>query len=179
MTEATPNPRPGDDLRAVMTEFATGVAVVTTHHDGVDHAVTINSLTSVSLDPPLVLICVGTGSRFAVPLRASGIWGISILAAGATDVAWHLARRGPRSAPPLEGIAHHTGTTGTALLDQALSWLECRTHEIHEAGDHLIVVGEVVSTSTGRASRESDEGSVIIEGGEPLVHWRGEFRHLG
>lgn len=178
MTPANSAPD-GDDLRAVMTEFATGVAVATTRHGGVDHAITVNSLTSVSLDPPMVLLCLGTTSRFALEVQAAGVWGISILRAEDGEIARRLAVRGPRPGPVLEGIPHHTGATGVPLLDGSLARLECATRQIHEAGDHLIVVGEVVSTSTGPASRANGDASAIIDSVGPLVNWRGAFGTFG
>ncbi|WP_040155228.1 flavin reductase family protein [Mobilicoccus massiliensis] len=165
----------GDDLRAVMTNFAAGVAVATTRLGEVDHAITVNSFTSVSLDPPLVLLCVGRASRFVEPVRLSGNWGISILAADAGPLARRLATRGGPPAPVLQGIPHHRGVTGVALLDEALATLECTTTAIHPGGDHDIIVGAVVSTSVGPASGANVPAPGTIDDRGPLVSFRGAF----
>lgn len=174
---ASPN---GNDLRAVMADFATGVVVATTWEEGVgagagpdgdepgvDHATTLNSLTSVSLDPPLVLVSLGIDSRFAAQVRRTGIWGVSILPEGASATALRFASR-DRGVPLFGDLGVHRGGTGVALLDDALGRLECRTEAIHRAGDHDIIVGRVVATEPGH-----QPGSV--PGTAPLVSFRGTF----
>ncbi|GAB48376.1 flavin reductase family protein [Mobilicoccus pelagius] len=170
----------GDDLRAVMRNWAAGVAIATTFHDGRDHAVTVNSFTSVSLDPPLVLVCIGRVSRFGAPVRGSGTWAVSLLPADAADLALRLAKPGGPEGPVLAGIPHRAGVTGAALLDDALATLECRTVAIHPGGDHDIVVGEVLSTSVGPVEDRDVPAAAGPAGDDdprgPLVSFRGGFR---
>lgn len=137
------------DLRSAMRNFATGVCVATTYTDRVDgrrhDAVTVNSLTSVSLDPPLVSLCLRANSRFLTDLLETKKWGVSILDGGAGDVARSLAKdRAARSAG-IDALCaragHHTG----ALVLDAASWLECVLWDSFEVGDHIMVVGEVVA----------------------------------
>lgn len=158
MSGATPT-----SLRHAMAHFATGVTVVTTLEDGHDHAMTANSVTSVSLDPPLVLVCVQQDSGWHDAVVSSGVWGVSILPVGARPTATWLSTGGRPLYGQLSGIAHHRGELGVALVDDALATLECRTTALHEAGDHTIVVGEVVS-SLADARRD-----------DPLIYYRSRY----
>jgi flavin reductase (DIM6/NTAB) family NADH-FMN oxidoreductase RutF len=170
MTEAAPGRAliAADEFRAVMGRFATGVAVVTCVQDGFDHAMTANSFTSVSLDPPLVLVCVENDSRFHEAIGQAGSWAVSILNAGQRGRARWFATRGR----PLVGQFDSTPTTrsdltGSLLLDGALAVLECRTTAVHPAGDHDIVVGEVLGLRLPHPE------------GEPLLYFRSGFRAVG
>lgn len=149
-----------------MGRLATGVTVVTTRsHDGFDHAMTANSFTSVSLDPLLVLVCVEHGTRFHAAAIAQDTWGVSVLDATATAAARWFATAGRPLEGQLERVRYHRGPlTGSALLDGALATLECRTTQRHEAGDHTIVVGEVLALAM--PSPDADA----------LLHWAGGFR---
>jgi flavin reductase (DIM6/NTAB) family NADH-FMN oxidoreductase RutF len=149
--------------------FATGVCVVSTVHDGLDHAMTANAFASVSLDPPLVLVCVDHQARFHEAIVTSGTWGVSVLDASAKGISTWLSTRGRPLQGQLDRAPHHRGAhTGVALLDQALSWLECRTEQIVAAGDHSIVVGRVLSS---HLRPEEDEGA--------LVFFRSAYRDIG
>ncbi len=135
----------GSRLRQAMSRFATGVAVVTTVADRHDHAMTANSLTSVSLDPALLLFCVYRESGFREAVLDSGAWGVSLLGASARPAAAWLSTPGRPLHGQLGRVPHHRGVTGAALFDDALATMECRTTQTHEAGDHTIVIGKVVS----------------------------------
>jgi flavin reductase len=134
-----------DLFRAAMGQFASGVTVVTTVEGGLDHAMTANAFTSVSLDPPLVLVCVEKSARFHHAVASSRLWGASVLSGAQEETARWLATRGRRLEGQLAVVPHRRGArTGAALLDGALCHLECRTWEMYDGGDHTIVVGEVV-----------------------------------
>lgn len=138
-----------DGFRTAMGRFATGVTVLTTFAGGHDHAMTANAITSVSIDPMLVLVCVEIDARFHDAITESGVWGISVLSGTQRPTADWLSTQGRPLHGQLDRIGHHRGpVTGVALLDGALATIECRTTDIHPAGDHSIVVGEVVSLST-------------------------------
>lgn len=146
------------DFRRAVGRFATGICVVSTVADGLDHAMTVNAFTSVSLDPLLVLVCVEVDSRFCDAVLASGEWAASVLDAGARPVADWLATRGRPLRGQLDTVPHGRGpVTGAPVLAAASAWLECRTHAVHPGGDHLIVVGEVVSVGLGR----DDTGALL------------------
>ncbi len=150
-------------FRAALGRFASGVTVVSTTLDGVDHLMTASAFTSVSLDPPMVLVCSHHTSRFHDAVLASGTWGVSIMAEGGMKTSAWFANRGRPLAEQLVGVAHHRGQTGAALLDEALGWLECRTHAVHDGGDHSIIVGEVT-------------GAAVMEGADdPLLYYRSHY----
>jgi flavin reductase len=139
-------------FRRAVGRFATGVTVVTAVDGGIDHAMTANAFTSVSLDPLLVLVCVENEARFHDAITAAGAWAVSILDASARPVADWLATRGRPLHGQLDRIPFRRGVTGAAVLEQSSAWLECRTRAVHPGGDHDIVVGEVISLGLGDES---------------------------
>lgn len=145
MTDGHLDPTP-DHYRLALGRFVTGVTVVTTRSGGHDHAMTANTFTSVSLEPPLVLVCVEEEARFHDAILDSGEWGVSILGAGRRATADWLSTRGRPLHGQLDRVPHVRGTmTGAALLEGALATLECRTVATHPAGDHTVVLGQVLS----------------------------------
>ncbi len=154
-------------FRTAFGRFATGVSVVTCLVDGSDHAMTANSLTSVSLAPPLVLVCVERETRFHEAILTAGHWGVSVLGAQARGAATWLATRGRPLAGQLDPVAHQRSSlTGVALLDDALAWFEVRTTAVYDGGDHSIVVGEVVALSLAEETPAA------------LTFFRGQYGHL-
>lgn len=156
-----------DLFRRAMGRFATGVTVLTTRIGDHDHAMTASALTSVSLEPLLVLVCVEREARFHDAVVEAGVWGVSVLSSQDRPAADWLATRGRPLHGQLDRIAHHFGTeTGVALLDGALSSFECRTVAVHPGGDHSIVVGEVVSVTSS------------THPGDALLYYRGRYVNL-
>lgn len=154
-------------FRRAMGRFATGVTVVTTVAGGNDHAMTANAVTSVSLEPLLMLCCVEQEARFHDAVLEAGVWGVSILAAGARPDAEWLATRGRPLHGQLDRLPHTRGpATGVALLDDALATFECRTTESYPAGDHTIVVGRVLAVT------------VADHGDHALLYHRGRYGTL-
>lgn len=138
----------GNDLRSLMRLFPSGVCVVTADADGDRIGVTIGSLVSLSLEPPLVGVSVGKDVALHELLRASRLFGVSILRADQAAVASHFAR----GIPPIglwSAVATRTGEAGTLLLADALAWLECRVWAEYDVGDHTLFVGEVVAHEEG------------------------------
>ncbi len=152
-----------DTFRQAMGRFATGVTVVSTVADGHDHAMTASAVTSVSLDPLLVLVCVEREARFHDAVLDAGVWGVSILASSARGTAQWLASRGRPLHGQLDRVPHTRGDTGVALIEGSLATLECRTTDVYAGGDHSIVVGEVTSLR------------VCADPGEALLYFRGMF----
>lgn len=154
-------------FRRAAGRLPTGILVVGTSLDGIDHVMTVSAFTSVSLDPLLVLFCAEKIARFHDTVVAAGFWSVSVLGADGEKTARWLATRGRPLDGQLDGIAHHAGpATGAPLLDDALSALECRTTAVYDGGDHSIIVGEVV----GVTDAGSDRG--------PLIHHGGQYRTL-
>jgi flavin reductase (DIM6/NTAB) family NADH-FMN oxidoreductase RutF len=150
----------GEELREVMRRFPAPVAVVTTEYEGERFGLTVGSLVSLSLEPPLVGISIGIESSSHEPIRRAGGWAVSLLGADQEHVAQHFARSG---IPPLalwQGIDVRDGSQGP-LLAGALGWLACRTIGAHEAGDHTIFVGAVEETELG-----SYGPALVYRGGE-------------
>ena len=158
-----------DSFRDALGRFVSGITVVTTRSaDGVDHAMTANAFTSVSVDPFLVLVCVEKIARFHEAVLQSGRWAVSVLGENAIEASNWFATRGRPLEGQLSGFPFTRGEeTGAVLLVDALATMECRTIGIYDGGDHDIVVGEVLSVA---APRPDDR---------PLVYFRGKYHILG
>ena len=147
----TADPDRDDPVRALKRTFGaypTGVTVVTTMHDGAPLGFTANSFTSVSLDPPLVLVCHGSYATSHAAFRDAGGFAVNILAADQEALAMRFASR---VEDRFAEIGWREGAGG-ALLDGAAAWLDCEMHATHEAGDHTILVGRVLDHhDSGRA----------------------------
>jgi flavin reductase (DIM6/NTAB) family NADH-FMN oxidoreductase RutF len=153
------------EYRRVVGRFATGVTVVTTLLDGEQHAMTCNSFTSVSLEPVLVLFCAEKVARFHDAVLASGTWAVSVLGQGQEDVSRHFAARGRSLEDQFDQRPHAVGSiTGAAVLEGAIAALECRTVSTTDAGDHTVVIGEVLGLG------------VPDPAGEPLLYYEGRYR---
>lgn len=151
-----------DAFRAVLGRFASGVTVVTARDDaGQDAGMTVSAFASVSLDPPLVLICVGHETSMHDLLTTAPCFAVNILSAVQEPVARRFAETG---AQRFVGVGFTRGESGVALLDDALAVLECRRVATHPAGDHTIVVG-------------STESAMVREA-RPLLYYRGGFAAL-
>ena len=149
---------PGDDLRALFREVPSPVGVVTVGVAGDAAGLTVDSLVSLSADPPLVGIALGRNAALHELLREAGAFAISILASEQEHLAQHFAR----GVPPIAhwtGIETTAGELGAPLIAGALGWVECRIAFEREVGDHTLFVGEAVSVRRG-------------PGREALVHLR-------
>jgi flavin reductase (DIM6/NTAB) family NADH-FMN oxidoreductase RutF len=153
------------EYRRVVGRFATGVTVVTTRFDGENHAMTCNSFTSVSLQPLLVLFCAEKIARFHDAVLSAGTWAVSVLATTQIEASRHFALRGRPLDGQFEGHPFSPGqVTGAAVLEGAVAALECRTVSALDAGDHTVLLGEVV----GLAVPDPD--------GAPLLYVDGHYR---
>ena len=152
-----------DDLRAVMARFATGVTVVTTAGP---LGSTANAVSSVSLDPPLVLVCLREESETLAGLRASGAYAINVLAEHQHELADRFAR--PATDGQWDGVAHELAASGSPLLHGTLATIECAVHEEADGGDHRIVIGRVLSV------RLRDEAAAPLLFSEARYHGIGE-----
>lgn len=141
---ATVSPVASDAFRAALARFASGVTVVTVRDAaGNDHGMTISAFSSLSLDPPLVLLCVDHAAALLPHLRAAELFGVSILAEGQQELSTRFAQQGTVR---FDGVACAHAPEGPALLDGALVHLICRRVAEHPGGDHAILVGEVERT---------------------------------
>jgi 3-hydroxy-9,10-secoandrosta-1,3,5(10)-triene-9,17-dione monooxygenase reductase component len=155
----------GRRMRAVMGHFATGVSVVTVRGpEGRPLGMTANAITSVSLDPPLLLACLASGSRTLAAIRARGRFAINILAADQRHHSDCFAGRRDPTRPTTVDFTDHR--LGVPMLSGTLATVVCEVDVIHAAGDHEIVVGEV------RDLRHAEERA------RPLLFWRGDYQQL-
>jgi flavin reductase (DIM6/NTAB) family NADH-FMN oxidoreductase RutF len=137
-----------DELRAVMRRFPTGVAVVTVDADGQRLGLTVGSLVTLSLEPPLVGVGVSQTAALHELLRDAGGFAVSLLAGGQEWLAQHFAR----GVPPIamwSDVATAEGASGAPLLVGAIGWLECRIAGEHSVGTHTFFVGEVLVATPG------------------------------
>lgn len=150
-------------FRGALGRFASGVTVVTTILDGIDHAMTASAFTSVSLDPPLVLMCSQKTSRFHEAVLQTGFWGVSVLAEAGREASAWFAHRGRPLENQLAEFPFERSETGVAILGGSLAWLECSTTAVHDGGDHAIIVGAV----TGAGVRDDID--------DPLLYYRSHY----
>lgn len=153
-------------LRRAFGAFATGVTVVTVG-GGTPHAMTANSFTSVSMDPPLVLVCIDRGAVMHRVLDATGYFAVSVLGTDQEPVARHFADRWrPLGMAQFEGVDWRPGRmTGAPLITGAIACFECEVWRSYDGGDHTIFVGSLLSVD-----RSADEDGLLFQ--------RGQFRYL-
>lgn len=152
----------GDELRRVMATYPTGITVLTARHEDGPVGMAANSFVSVSLDPPLVAFCAAHSSSTWPLIEASGAFVVNIMGAEAGPVAGRFAAK---DVDRFDGVDHRPGVTGAPVLEEARSYLECEIHDVHEAGDHVLVLGRVVATED-RGERP------------PLVFYGSRYREL-
>lgn len=169
-----------DEFRAAMSRLADGVVLVTAREPSLDPddpgapdcedvGMTATAFMSVSLDPPLVLVSLRTGSRMDDLLDEQPLWAVSVLSESQRHIAGRFAMKGRISDRLLfEDIPYTRGeVAGAPLVGGALATLECRTEQQVTAGDHTLVIGRVLTASVPNA------------GGGPLMYFRGRYRQLG
>jgi flavin reductase len=134
-------------FRRAMGSFPTGITVVTVASgDGSMHGITVNSFSSVSLDPMLVLVCLNEASRAVGLIERAGAFAVNVLSAGQQDVSrWFANPYRPAGSTMFDGVPFEPGVTGCPVLVDAAASFDCRLRQSHRAGDHLIVLGEVIA----------------------------------
>lgn len=147
-------------LRAALGQYATGVAVVTTRAPGGPHVgVTVNSFSSVSLNPPLVLFCLSTRSSLVTTFENAGHFAINVLSKDQQGLSNRFAKP---SVNNWDGVGYRVGETGCALLAHVVGTLECARRAEYPGGDHLILVGEVLRFEA-------------VSAAEPLLFFQGGY----
>ncbi len=153
-------------FRQAMGRFLTGVAVVTSCGPDGPHGTTVSSLASVSLEPPMLLVCLAHTSRGARAIGATGVFTVNVLGRDQSELAsWFASSRRPLGAAGFAGVRHRIGAKGVPVLEGAVVHLECRVAQEVAAGDHSVFIGEV--TGIGFAERA-----------DPLVYHQGQFLSL-
>lgn len=152
-------------FRRVMGQFVTGVTLVTTLlEDGKPWAMTANSFTSISLDPPIVMVAITRGLTTNNAVRSSRVFGVNILRA---DQIWIARRFASSNRPPdqFADIDMKIATTGAPILEECLAWLDCHVTDFVEQGDHTVFFGEVQELSLGSV-------------GDPLLYYNSAYARL-
>ena len=159
-------PADPEAMRAVRRRWATGVSVVTTLVEGGYRGATVSAFTPVSLEPPVVLVCLDRSGRIASAVPAAGAFAVSILDREQEAIADRFAGIGPLPDVRLRGIPYDLAPSGCPIVTGALAWFDCRVRAVHDGGDHDIVVGDVVTVGLGP---DTDD---------PLVNYEGRYRGI-
>lgn len=155
-------PVSAEDFRSALSRFASGVTVVTTKDAaGRLHGITVSAFCSVSMEPPLILVCIEKTTGSHESLTESGIFTVNILSANEAQLSDHFASLLENK---LDGTAHNIGSNGIPYLSNALVNLECRLFRSLDGGDHSIFLGEVEN--------------VTVREGDPLVYFRSDYRTI-
>jgi flavin reductase (DIM6/NTAB) family NADH-FMN oxidoreductase RutF len=155
------------ELRDALGTFATGVTVITTRGEEHAYGMTANAFSSVSLDPPLVLVCVMSGTEGSNHIEQNGVFAVNILVTEQEPISRYFSSKDrPRGRDAFREIAHRTSITGSPIIEGAAAALDCRVHDAHTAGDHEIFVGEVLALEVNREV-------------EPLLFFGGQYRLMG
>ncbi len=151
-----------DNYRQVLSRFVSGVVILTAKHAGTCHGITVSSFCSLSLEPPMVLVCVNHSSYCLALIEHAQTFGINILDEDSEGLSRHFASR---THSKFNGIAYSLSPLGVPLLDQALATIECRLANRFPGGDHSILTGEVVNAQVARYT-------------QPLIYFRREYRKI-
>jgi flavin reductase (DIM6/NTAB) family NADH-FMN oxidoreductase RutF len=154
------------DFRNTLGAFATGVTVITTQGPEEPYGMTANAFSSVSLDPPLVLVCVIRGTAGEQMIEQNGIFAVNELSEEQEAISRYFASKTrPRGPDAFAEISHRRAASGSPILDGSAAYLDCRVAAIHQAGDHTIFIGEVMAIGSE-------------EGARPLLFHGGQYRYL-
>jgi flavin reductase (DIM6/NTAB) family NADH-FMN oxidoreductase RutF len=151
--------------RQIVGHFATGVTVITTAHEGRLHGMTANAVTSVSLNPLMLLVCVDKTANMHDELASAGRFAVNVLTDDQEDISRTFAATTEPEEGRLQGVAYKIGPHGAPLIDDALAYMECEVRSAIDAGDHTIYIGRVLNGEVG-------------DGGAPLLFYRGGYRRL-
>lgn len=152
-------------FRDVMARHAAGVTVVTTAGPGGFHGVTVTAFCPLSLDPPLVLVCLDRQQQSHRLLAQASAWVVNLLSRDQEFLAEQFAGRAPLADPRFSRIPHHRGVTGVPRLAGCLAWIECEPWAQYDGGDHTIFVGRVVALELGPAD-------------DPLIYYDRQYHEL-
>ncbi|MDQ2681456.1 MAG: flavin reductase family protein [Candidatus Eremiobacteraeota bacterium] len=150
-------------FKEVMRRFPTGVTVVTSLREGEPRGVTVSAFASVSVDPPMVLICINREARSYLFISSSKIFCVNILSAAQQQLAERFS--GKLRERQFDDVPYHVDRTGAAVLDGTLAHLDCEVAEEHHAGTHSVFIGRVLSCTA--------------RDGRPLGYFGGAFRDFG
>lgn len=154
------------EFRSTIGRFATGVTVITSASGDLLHGMTANAITSLSLDPVMLLACIDKTTNMHRVLEDAGVFAVHILAEDQEEISRTFARKGEPERGSLRGEHFRIGKSGAPLLERCLAYFDCRVAGVLEGGDHSIFLGEVI-----------DEG-VVDDAARPLIFYRGAYHRL-
>ncbi len=154
------------DFRSAMREWATGVTVLTSDYQGTRHGMTVNSFTSISLTPPLVLVSLERKSRTNTLVKSSGFFGVTILARNQEEVSDCFAGRHTEHEDRFENVDTFTLSTGASFITGGLAFFDCRVVSIHDVATHTIYIAEVVRLQVNAQPEDS----------HPLIYHRQTYK---
>lgn len=165
MSTATATRFSSSDFRATVGAFATGVTVVTTSGEQHAYGMTANAFSSVSLDPPLVLVCVMSRSEGSEHIERNGVFAVNVLTVEQEPLSRYFASRDrPKGRDAFREVPHRIAASGSPVLEGAAAFLDCRLHSSYEAGDHRIFIGEVLEIEC-----QDDAAPLLFHGGRYRV----------
>ena len=154
-------------FRLAMGSFASGVTVVTSVRGAEIAGTTVSAFSSLSLDPPLVLVCLDEASATRAVVEVSRVFAVNVLAEGQEALSDRFAQQRKEGDPhQFEGVGWRPGTTGSPILEGCHAFADCRVEAVHDGGDHRIYVGRVISLGLGES------------GSRPLVYYASTYRRL-
>ncbi|MEK9164076.1 MAG: flavin reductase family protein [Chloroflexota bacterium] len=153
-----------ETLHHALRAWASGVTVVAAQSRGVRHGMTVNSFTSVALDPPLVLVCIEKNVRTLNLILESGLFAVSVLRADQGPWSDRFAGRDAENSNRFDDVPTHTAITGAPIIADALAYFDCVVESTHNGGNHTILLARVVAAHRAE--------------GEPLLYWNRDYRSL-
>ena len=162
LTRSTVDP---ETMREAMRQWATGVTVVSSIYDGLQHGMTVSSFTSVSLDPPLVLVSMAKDARTHDLVQRSKIFGVTLLNQAQDEISDRFAGRTTEDQDRFAGLDTFTLHTGAPFLSGGLSFLDCAVTASQEVGDNTLFIGEVIAVQ-------------VAHEGDPLIYYNRSYRRL-
>ncbi len=154
-----------DDFRSVLSHFASGVTLVTIHHEEEQHGLTVSAFASISMEPPIIMVAINqNGHSHDLLMKEGATFAVNLLAADQAEASNRFAWGHEDERFKIE--AWTTAVTGAPILSNALAWLDCTVHAAHHVGSHTIFLGQVQEASTPRA------------GELPLLYWNRGYREM-
>ncbi len=154
-----------ETLRRVMRSWATGISIVSSADEQLRHGMTVTSFTSVSLDPPLVLVSLERSTRTHGLVKRSGIFAVTLLREGQQSVSHRFGGWETEHTNRYDGLSTRTEVTGSPILRDCLAYLDCRVVSDYDAGNHTVFIGEVLKAES-------------TDGADPLLYFDRSYRQL-
>ena len=168
MENDTLTPVSADDLRSTMRFWATGVTILTTDLNGVRNGMTVSSFTSLSLEPPSVIVSLGKIATTHDLVVGSGVFGVTILSSKQEHISNHFTQTDPETGDPFADLEVETLVTGSPFLKGSMAYYDCRVTNKIDSGTHTVFIGEVVAVKT----------FAEIENVGPLLYYNQNYRLL-